>query len=76
MMRGQTETRGNCQDDLNGDQETTEKRTGAVPNCRETSEGRWRRANAGVYINHPHHALTVITGNADPSLVTQGWVSK
>jgi hypothetical protein len=45
-----------------------------VASCRETSEGRRKRVNAGVYIKAPHHALTVITENADPSLVTQGSV--
>jgi hypothetical protein len=40
----------------------------------ETSEGRRRIAKAGVYIKVPHHALTVITGNAHTSMVTQGWV--
>jgi hypothetical protein len=28
----------------------------------------------GVYIKDSHHALTVITVNTDPSLLTQGWV--
>jgi hypothetical protein len=59
---------------LIGDQATTEKRTGEVANNREKSEGRRRRARADVYIKAPHHALRVITENADPSLVTQGWV--
>jgi hypothetical protein len=58
---------------LNGDQATTEKRTGGVANYRETSEDQRRIALASVYIKVPHHALTVITENADPRLVTQGW---
>jgi hypothetical protein len=45
-----------------------------VANLRQTSGGRRRRANAGIYIKAPHHALTVITENADPSLATQGWI--
>jgi hypothetical protein len=73
MMRGQTETRGNRQENLNDDQATTEKRTGWVANFRETSEGRGRRAIAGVYIKAPPHpALTVIKENENPSLGTQG----
>jgi hypothetical protein len=67
------ETRENRQENLNGDQ-VTETRTGGVANHREISEGQQRREDAGVYIKAPHQALTVITENADPSLVTQGWV--
>jgi hypothetical protein len=74
LLRGPTETRGNRQENQNGDQVTTEKQTEGVANCRETSEGRRRGANAGVYSKAPHHALTVITENADPSLFTQGLV--
>jgi hypothetical protein len=53
MVRGQTETRGNRQEGLNGDQATTEKRIGEVASCRETSVGRRKRATAGVYIKAP-----------------------
>jgi hypothetical protein len=31
--------------------------------------------NVDVYVKTPYHALTVFTERADPSLVTQGWVS-
>jgi hypothetical protein len=37
------------------------------------SEGPQKRGNASVYIK-THHALTVIMENANPSLVTEGWV--
>jgi hypothetical protein len=48
------------------------KRTGDVANNREKSEGRRRRAKAGVFIKAPRHALMVITENADPGLGTRG----
>jgi hypothetical protein len=67
------ETCGNRQDDLNGKQVTKKKITEVVASCGERNEGRGRRWNACVYIKTPHHALSVITGNADPSLDTQGW---
>jgi hypothetical protein len=38
------------------------------------SEGRRRKAKAGVYIKAPYHALTFITENAHHNLVTQSWV--
>jgi hypothetical protein len=70
---GNRETSENRQENLNDDQMTMKKRTGGVSNRRKTSKGRRRRADAGVCIKSPHHALTVITENANPSLVTQGW---
>jgi hypothetical protein len=71
---GQVETRGNRRKVLNGYQVTTTTQTEGVAHCRETIEGRRRRADAGVYIKAPHHALTAITENADTSLVNQSWV--
>jgi hypothetical protein len=74
-MRGQTETCGKRQDDLNSDQATKKKRTEGLASCWETSECRRRRGKEGLYIKAPHNALTVITENSDPSLVTQVWAS-
>jgi hypothetical protein len=68
LMIGQAETRGNRQG-LNGEQvnnEETNRRGGRLLG----NEHQWRRADAGVSIKAPHHALTVITENSDPSLVT------
>jgi hypothetical protein len=50
---GRQETNGNRREDRNGDRVTTEKLVGTVTNCRETGEGRQRRAVAGRYINPP-----------------------
>jgi hypothetical protein len=73
---GQQETHMNHQESLHGDRVTTEKQTGGVANHWETSGGWRRKMDANVYIKAlPHHVLTVITENADPSLVTQGCVS-
>jgi hypothetical protein len=41
-----------------------------MANCWETSEGRRKRADFSMYIKAPHHALTGITEQANPSLVT------
>jgi hypothetical protein len=68
------ETNGNLQEGLNGDQVTKKKGVGGVANSQETSEGRRRRAKPSVYIKALHHSLTIITENADPTLVTQGKV--
>jgi hypothetical protein len=46
---GQADTHRNCQETA------TKTRTGRVPNRRETSNGRWRRANSGV--SHACHGL-------------------
>lgn len=52
------------------------KRRGGVANCWELSGGKWRSADAIIYITPPpSQVLTVITENADPSLVTQGLVN-
>jgi hypothetical protein len=51
--------------------EKTWKQTVGVATSQEMNEGRQRRADA---LRPSHHALTVIMENADPSLVTQGWV--
>jgi hypothetical protein len=58
----------------NGDQVRTKKRTRGMANRWETSDDRRRRADTGVCTKAPQHALTVIKENANPSLVTQGWV--
>jgi hypothetical protein len=74
-MKDLWETHGNRQENPNGDQKTTEGRTGGMADYWETSGGRQKRADTGEYIKAPHHhALTVITGRAGPSLVTEGWV--
>jgi hypothetical protein len=50
----------------NGDQITTQERTGTVTNCR----GR----TPAYALKSPHYALIDITEKTDTSLVTQGWV--
>jgi hypothetical protein len=70
MKVDQGEKHGNHQEGLNGDQVATENRAGMVINCRETSDGRRRRADVGVYIKalskteeEPTNAVSVtITG--------------
>jgi hypothetical protein len=50
---GQAEICGNRQESQNGDRVTKRKQTEGVANRRETSEGRQRRADAGVRTKAP-----------------------
>jgi hypothetical protein len=47
------ETLRNCQESPNGNRVTTEKQTGGVANCRETSGRQQKRVDAGVHIKAP-----------------------
>jgi hypothetical protein len=68
------ETSSNHQKGQNGDQVTTEKQARRVANYQETGGLAEKRPMPVYTLRTPHHALTNITENTDPSLVTQGWV--
>jgi hypothetical protein len=50
MTKDLRETHWNRQESQNSYRVTTEKQTGGMANRRETSEGGWKRSDAGVYI--------------------------